>query len=191
MKSTSEMTTKLNAALVKARAEMKNPSFDSNNPFFSSSFASLKSVIATVTPVFAEHGLAFIQDLQTIDGGVGCYTTILHESGEEKTFGPLVMMPTKHDAQGQGSAATYARRYHLMAIAGVVGDVDDDGNSASKAKPVETITEKQVADLEAKITEVGADRPHFLEYMKIGKLEDIPAHNYSRAIAALEKKAGK
>ena len=187
------MTTKLNAALVKARANMRNPSFDSSNPFFSSSFASLKSVIATVTPVFAEHGLAFIQDLQSMDGGVGCFTTILHESGEERTFGPLVMMPTKNDAQGQGSAATYARRYHLMAIAGVVGDVDDDGNDASKKPPAGTldpvITEKQLADLEAKISEVGADREHFLEYLHVDKLSDLAARNYDAAIKALDKKA--
>jgi hypothetical protein len=46
-------------------------------------------------------------------------------------FGPLRMPATKPDAQGMGSAATYARRYALMAVAGVVGDDDDDGNAAS------------------------------------------------------------
>jgi hypothetical protein len=46
-------------------------------------------------------------------------------------FGPLAMPATKPDAQGFGSAATYARRYALMAVAGVVGDDDDDANAAT------------------------------------------------------------
>ena len=36
----------LNKALVDARREIKNPKLDSENPFFNSKFASLKSVIA-------------------------------------------------------------------------------------------------------------------------------------------------
>jgi hypothetical protein len=46
-------------------------------------------------------------------------------------FGPLVMPASKPDSQGLGSAATYARRYALMAVCGVVGDEDDDANSAT------------------------------------------------------------
>src|SRR5690606_4965418 len=38
---------------------------------------------------------------------------------------------SKRDAQGFGSAITYARRYALMAIAGIA-PVDDDGNEAVK-----------------------------------------------------------
>jgi hypothetical protein len=41
---------------------------------------------------------------------------------------------SKADAQGFGSALTYARRYGLQAIAGIAAE-DDDGNAASKTKP--------------------------------------------------------
>jgi len=123
----------INKALIKARADIHNPHFDSENPHFRSKFASLKAVIEATIPVFAQHGIAVVQDLQTIDGGIGCFTHLLHESGEEKTFGPLVIRPTKPDAQGEASASTYARRYHLMTVCGVVGDVDDDGNAASQS----------------------------------------------------------
>jgi len=126
------MTPELNKAMVQARADVHNPSFDAVNPHFKNKFASLKSVIGAVIPTFAEHGIAVIQDLQTIDGGIACYTHLCHVSGEEKTYGPLVMNATKSDPQGYASASTYARRYHLMAVAGVVGDADDDGNAASE-----------------------------------------------------------
>ena len=125
-------TPALNKALVEARKEIHNPAFDSTNPHFKSKFASLKAVIAAIVPVMAKHGIAVVQDLVTMDGGVGCYTYLLHESGEEKRFGPFVVYPTKNDPQGQASASTYARRYGLQAVGNVVGDVDDDGNAASE-----------------------------------------------------------
>ena len=52
------------------------------------------------------------------------------------TFGKLHVPATKHDAQGYGSALTYARRYSLMAACGIAPE-DDDGNRAVKsyAKP--------------------------------------------------------
>jgi hypothetical protein len=48
------------------------------------------------------------------------------------------MPVSKADAQGFGSAATYARRYHLMAVANVVGDEDDDANQAT-GKPAAAV----------------------------------------------------
>jgi hypothetical protein len=41
---------------------------------------------------------------------------------------------SKSDAQGYGSALTYARRYGLCAITGVAPE-EDDGNAAAAAKP--------------------------------------------------------
>lgn len=121
----------LAAALAKANAEIHNPSFDKENPHFRSKFASLAAVRNALVPIYAKHGLSIIQDLQTTtEGAVACYTIILHESGEEKTFGPLIIKPTKPDAQGIGAAGTYAKRIALQGVACVVGDDDDDGEAA-------------------------------------------------------------
>ena len=127
-------------ALAAAQAEMRNPAFDSANPHYRSQFASLASVRNAVVPVLARHGIACTQDVQTVEKGVACFTALWHESGESLTFGPLIMPATKPDAQGFGSAATYARRYHLQAVAGVVGDEDDDANTASGKATKEPIT---------------------------------------------------
>jgi hypothetical protein len=120
----------LAAALAKANAEIHNPAFDKVNPHFKSKFASLAAVRNAIVPPYARNGLSIIQDLQSTDGGVACYTTILHASGESMTLGPLVMPVTKHDAQGVTGAGTYAKRVHLQAVACVVGDEDDDGETA-------------------------------------------------------------
>jgi hypothetical protein len=118
-------------ALVKAQAEMKNPAFDTTNPHFKSRFASLAAVRNAVLPIFNKHGIFVTQDVTTVEGGVSCVTVLMHESGQFWEFGPLNMPATKQDAQGYGSATTYAKRYALQSVSGVVGDDDDDGNAAS------------------------------------------------------------
>jgi hypothetical protein len=121
----------LNAALAKAQAEMSNPKFDKANPHFRNKFASLAAVRDAVIPVLSKHGIACVQDLQSVEGAVSCTTILMHSSGQRMALGPLTMPVSKADAQGFGSAATYARRYHLMAVANVVGDEDDDANEAT------------------------------------------------------------
>ena len=121
----------IGAALAKAQADMTNPKFDRENPHFRNRFASLAAVRDAVIPVLAKHGISLTQDLTSEGNAVRCLTILTHASGQQMRFGPLSMPATKADAQGLGSAATYARRYALMAVAGVVGDEDDDANEAS------------------------------------------------------------
>lgn len=120
-------------ALAAAQTEMSNVGFDSENPHFENKFASLAAVRDAVIPVFARHGVSLMQNLTTTDaGGVACETILLHASGQMLRLGPLVVPAMKKDAQGFGSAATYARRYSLMAVAGVAGvNEDDDANAAT------------------------------------------------------------
>jgi hypothetical protein len=155
-------------ALAKAQAEMQNPGFDSTNPHFRSKFASLASVRNAVIPVFAKHGIALMQDVQTVDGGISCTTILTHASGQQMHFGPLVLPASKSDAQGFGSAATYARRYAMMAVAGVVGDDDDDANAATgKAgnqayeKPHTPIPDS-VKNVDSELAQAAAKRMAFL-----------------------------
>jgi hypothetical protein len=120
------------AALAEAQLEIQNPPLDSTNPHFKSKFASLPGVRNAIVPIMAKYGIAVTQDLKNVPGGVACTTVLTHVSGEQMTFGPLDMPATKQDAQGLGSAATYARRYGLLAAACVAGEQDDDGNAATE-----------------------------------------------------------
>lgn len=126
------MTQKLISALLETRKAIKNPPLDSVNPHFRSKFASLKAVVEHTVEVAAQHGICVIGDPQKAESGIDMYTVLAHESGEEMRLGPMFFPCAKRDAQGYASALTYSRRYHLMSIFNVVGDVDDDGNEASK-----------------------------------------------------------
>jgi len=133
-------------AMAAAQSEMQNPKFDAANPHFRSKFASLSAVRDAVVPVFAKHGVSLTQDLSSAEGGIGCTTILMHESGEWIAYGPLVMPYQKDDAQGRGSAGTYCKRYAMQAVAAVVGDEDDDAEAAQGGKasePVDELTAKQ------------------------------------------------
>jgi hypothetical protein len=65
----------------------------------------------------------------------------IHESGEQISAGKLHVPASKQDAQGYGSALTYARRYALMAACGIAPE-DDDGNAATRPKQAEKPVEK-------------------------------------------------
>jgi hypothetical protein len=139
----------LATALVKAQAEIGSASKDKDNPFFKSKYADLNSVMGVVKPAFAKHGLAFTQHCHDAPDAVKVETVIWHESGQSLSCGAVVVPVSKHDAQGFGSALTYARRYGLAAACGV-GAEDDDGNAAAKAAPKvktptawDSLTEKQ------------------------------------------------
>lgn len=127
----SESITELSAALAAAQADLNNPAFDSKNPHFKSSYASLASVRNTVVPVLAKHGLSVIQDVSAVENGVICVQMLLHKSGQWIRTAGLKVPFDKANAHGYGSATTYARRFSLMALVCVVGDDDDDGNAVS------------------------------------------------------------
>jgi hypothetical protein len=93
-------------------------------------YADMATVVETVQPVLAAHGLAYLQGVSDGDRVVTVTTRLLHKSGE--WIEDSLSMPTgQNTPQAVGSACTYARRYSLMALLGLAPD-DDDGVSASK-----------------------------------------------------------
>lgn len=180
---------KIAAAFVKAQKGFAPALKTSQNPHFRSKYADLSACVEAVIDSLNENGIALIQTPHESDTGVIVETIFLHESGEIMSGGKFYLPAAKADAQGFGSAMTYARRYCLMAACGIAPE-DDDGNAASKAKPepIKTITEKQAQDLDALITEVGADKNAFLKFAKLTRLDDMKASDYDKAVAALNKK---
>ena len=126
--------TNLIESLVKAQSEMTHAAFDQTNPHFKSKFASLKSVIDAIKPALNANGIFFMQVSHPLDHGVGIETIFC--KADEKLSTGVVMVPVdKANAQGLGSALTYAKRYSLAMACGIAADVDDDGNGAAAAPP--------------------------------------------------------
>ena len=123
----------LSSSLVAALAEIGGASKDKVNPAFKSKYADLGSVIDAIKPVLAKHGLAFTQVTEPSEGGVIVETFVWCADSEPHSLGKLFVPANKNDAQGFGSALTYARRYGLMTAFGVPAE-DDDGNAAAKSR---------------------------------------------------------
>lgn len=162
-----------------------------DGPLKGKKHANLFDVVSAVTPKLSAHGLAISWKLTKDDKDwmeVTC--TLRHSAGHFETVsmgaGPDTG-PGRNAIQARCSAKTYLERYTATAILGLAAqDADDDGNAAGG---VDLITEKQAADLLAKITEVGADKAQFLKFLKVKQLSDLPAKRYTAAIRALEDKA--
>jgi len=122
------------AALVKAQKEFGPALKTSSNPHFKSRYADLAACVEAVVEAFNNNGIFLMQPTHDCDDGVIVETLFIHESGEQMSSGKLHVPAAKRDAQGYGSALTYARRYSLMTACGIAPE-DDDGNSASKPKP--------------------------------------------------------
>lgn len=162
-----EPLTELASAIVAIQLELRNPPLDATNPHFRNRYPSLAGCRDAIVPVAAKHGVAILQNLVTNEQGVGCETILMHKSGQSMRFGPLYLPASKHDPQGFGSCATYARRYSLLAAFNVVGDEDDDANKGTEAhraaplarssRPASGPSPQSVADRFMKAWEVGLD----------------------------------
>ena len=118
----------LNNALSNFQGQLKPVPKDATNPFFHSKYADLATIWDNIREPLKANGLAITQ-VTSVDGErVVLTTVILHTSGQWLS-GDYLLSPVKSDPQSMGSAMTYARRYALSAILGIVADEDDDGES--------------------------------------------------------------
>lgn len=139
---------KIASAFVKAQKAFGPALKSSTNPHFRSRYADLSACVEAVIDALNANGIALMQKTYECKEGVMVETVFVHESGEVMESGMLHVPAVKHDAQGFGSALTYARRYSLMAACGIAPE-DDDGNAASRrpeAKPTSKVDPSVMAD---------------------------------------------
>jgi hypothetical protein len=143
-----EALNELAAGLVAAQGEFAAIPKTADNPFFKSKYAPLEAVVEVTQPILTKHGLAVAQFPTVLDGEPALKTILLHSSGQSISD-TMLLCAAKRDPQGQGAAITYARRFAFMSVLGLVADVDDDGNTASRSKKLEANpTPKQAAQAE-------------------------------------------
>jgi len=152
--------------------------------------ATLADVCDGVVAALSKHGLSHKWELQQDRDRITVTCILTHEAGHsERTM--LSGLPDdsgkKNGIQQIASTVTYLQRYTLMAAVGLAAkDMDDDGRGAGPAKP--KITEEQVANLKALLTEVGANEINFLKWLKVESLSDILATHYDACVKAIEAK---
>ena len=139
---TSEQINELATAMATAQAAMQPAKMNATNPFLKNRYADLGAVIDAVRDGLAGTGLSYVQfpAVPPVEYGpaIALTTRVMHTSGQwlEDTF--IMSVPAeergKSTMQVAGSAITYARRYALAAVFGVVADEDTDGNAPQKPR---------------------------------------------------------
>jgi hypothetical protein len=73
---------------------------------------------------------------------------VLHTSGQERTFGPL-LLPAGDDNKQTGGSITSARRFAIMAALGFASVGEDHGDEGGDSPP--TATARQLAKISGEI----------------------------------------
>ena len=191
------------AALASALPKLEGAKKNANNPHFKSKYADLGSVIDALEPI-KDHGLWFIQISKERDNGACFETVIIHgPSNSQMSMGETFVPADRANAQGFGSAQTYARRYGLLSAFGLATE-DDDGNAASQApakpaqqrqqtKPADTgaLTDAQWGIISDLIGQTNTDAEVFCDHYKIKSVKELPTSAFETARKQLNGKLAK
>ena len=167
-----------------------------------SRFAKTEAICKVLDPILVEEGFSwsFSDDASlaaaVVTGHIKIVMRLRNGGSEERHAynvpawdgrgpkGSGVMTPL----QASGAMRTYSERRLRMSVFGLhLVDDDTDG----KQPPTDTITEDQLLDLEAKITEKGigpGGRVKLLDWLGVTDLKDLPAGKLRAAVDALERK---
>lgn len=149
---------------------------------YSYTYADLSDIAAILHPVLAAHDLAWTAAPTLLASGFVLAYQLMHAPSGEAIQGHYPLGdPRSMTPQQIGSAITYARRYCLCSVTGIVPDEDDDGTDATTAGPVGRGEEPVVPTVPAE-----ADRPReALAYIARMRGTVSPA-----ATTALKREAG-
>lgn len=136
----SQNINELAAALAKAQGSFtaikkdKQAKIKSNTgASYEYNYADLAGIMDAIRTPLSSNGLACVQAITMTESGLILQTRLLHSSGQ--WIGSTYPLPSGGRAQEMGSAQTYARRYALCALIGIVAEDDDDGAGAEETKP--------------------------------------------------------
>lgn len=152
-------------------------------------FAPLEEITRAIRPGLKDHSFSYTWTTEGMDGEYINVVCILRHIGghEERSTFPVSTQTTAamSGAQKGGAALTYGRRQTLVAVLGLTtADEDTDGSPGAP----EYISEAQIADLEALMSEVEADKDKFLHYLGVAHLEAITVAQLPVATRLLEGK---
>lgn len=130
--------TELAEAMIQVQQTLSPALKDAENTFTNSRYATLHSVMNACREALLEHGVWLTQYPVSVEASqLGLVTKIVHAETGQWQASLLTMPLPKNDPQGYGSAMTYARRYGLSALVGIVTESDDDGEMATPRREVE------------------------------------------------------
>lgn len=183
-----------NSAFADLQAEMKNvraskavPNKDGSVRYY---FAPYDEIWKQVQPFLTARGFAVSYTMDFKEGRViqTCY--LRHKGGHCQTNQAMARVgngpPGSSEAQGDGAASTYAKRFALIGALNIVSEVDTDGKDArNEGAP---ITWEQGQMLRELLKETGSDEKKFLALAGAPTIDEIGSAKFDLCLAALGRK---
>lgn len=191
----SEEIKEIIGALCEMQGEVLQAGKNSVNPHFKSRYSDLTSVMEALREPMYKNNLCVTQTTWIEKDEVILKTTLMHKSGQWISS-DYPIRPVKADPQGMGSAITYARRYSLASLTGLV-QADDDGHAASRNHSQKQVQhEKKITGEQGnRIMElIGNDEERynniksFIKSRGYDEIEKIPEELYEKIVKRLEEK---
>lgn len=168
----------------------KHVSFQTSKGTTEYHHATLGGACEAIIEKLAQVGISHSWELEQGDKQIRVTCVLTHTAGhvEKRSLAAFADdSGGKNAIQAISSTVTYLERYTLLAATGLASeDLQPDNDGAGASEP--TITERELADLNALISEVGANKANFLKFCKIDRLEQLKAKNYKHACQALREK---
>lgn len=161
-------------------------------------YAKLEDIQAAARGVLREYGFSTRFKVNDLDNALEVTCILSHRNGHSDSDTirlPLDTSGSKNAVQARGSTVAYGKRYTLCNILGIqTGGEDLDGE-----KPLsgETLTEKQVKDLQTLLKKLDRTEEAFLQWMGstgvivATELENVPIESFEAMQNALAQLAAK
>ena len=123
--------TQLAKVMLAVQKQLTPATKDATNPYTRSRYATLNAVMDACKSALLDNGIWLTQiTVPSEPGTIALLTKLTHAETGQYQASVTVLPLQKPDCQGAGSAITYARRYALTAMLGMVTEDDDDGEGA-------------------------------------------------------------
>jgi hypothetical protein len=187
------------AAFVALQADMPNiraskavPNRDGSVRYH---FAPYEEIMEQLKPLLQRHGFTVTFSTDFDDKRVIQSCTLQHIDGHSRTNkfaarignGP----PGSSEAQGDGAASTYAKRFALCNALNITVETDSDGRGNDARAEGEAISDDKVAYLKEQVRETHSVEAKFLQFAGVKTYEEITESIYPILVRSLAGKARK
>jgi ERF superfamily len=176
--------------IVKAIKPVEGKDKNTGAAFIKYHFAPYEDIMEQVRPLLLKHAFSVSFSMDFKEGRVIQHCTLSHAGGHSRTNTFMARVgggpPGSSEAQGDGAAATFAKRYALCSAINIVCERDTDGLDARKEGA--PITEDQAMCLRDLVKQTKSNEAAFLKYAGAATYEEIGSARYDQLFQSLNRK---
>lgn len=151
-------------------------------------FAPYEDIMRQAQPFLRKHGFTVTFSMEVNADRVTQTCILQHVGGYSRRNSFAVRIgkgpPGSNEAQADGAASTYAKRFAFCNALNIVCEVDSDARNIG-----EPISWEQVEFLREQVKETRSDEASFLRFAGAKTYEEIGSARYDSLVQALQKKA--